>query len=197
VRASLVIAALTLSACGSDPKADFAILVKSFKQIPKATLDAKAAQGFGTTLAINDLGDAPFPLVPTSVTGGVDLALLRSGTRGETVTDMDLDGKPGTGTANEKVDFFSIAAGDFLAYVHPYKANRVVRCLAWQTTARDAYLLAKNPYDAYVTACIGTSGNDVPTTCQLCGPTNCGTTCTPDTPEDCTLPSRDPDGGTP
>lgn len=188
---------LVLSACAPDPAADFAILVKSFKQIPQASVDARAAAGFGATLAINDLGDSPFPEVPTSVTGGVDLLMLRTGTRADTLTDMDQDGKPGTGTAEEKVHTFSVAAGDFLAYTHPYKQNRVVRCLAWQTTDRFAFLLAKNPYDPYVTACVGTSGNDQPTTCQICGPSACGTTCTPDAPLDCTLPPKDSDGGTP
>lgn len=197
MRAALAYLALLLSACGPDPVGDFAILVKSFQQIPQATVDAKAAAGFGATAAINGIGDSPFPEVPTSVTGGVDLLVLRSGTRADIVTDMDLDGKPGTGTAQEKVHTFSVAAGDFLAYNHPYKQNRVGRYLAWQTTDRYAYLLVKNPYDAYVTACVGTSGNEKPTTCQICGPSQCGTTCTPDNPLDCTLPSRDPDGGTP
>jgi hypothetical protein len=132
-----------------------------------------------------------------SVTAGVDLMVLRSGTRAETLSDMDLDGKPGTGPAGEKVHTFSIAAGDFLAYTHGYKNNRVVRCIAWQDTDRNAYLLVKNPYDPYVTACVGTSGNDLPTTCQTCGTLACGASCSPDNPLDCLPPPKDSDGGTP
>jgi hypothetical protein len=196
VRASLLSFVLLLTACGPDTKADFAALLKSFKQIPDGTRDAKAAQGSGETLAINGLSGSPFPGVPTSVTGGVDILKLRTGTHAQTLTDMDLDGKTGTGPNGDKIETFSIAEGDFLSYAHPYK-NRTERCIAWQTTSKEAYLLVKNPFVSYVTACVGTSGDALPTTCRLCSQTACGTECGPDSPDACNTPPVDTDGGTP
>lgn len=185
------------SGCGPDARADFALLLRSYEQIPQGTVDAKAAAGFGATKALNDLLPTPFPAVPASAIGGIDLLVLRTGTRAETLTDMDVDGKPGTGAAQEKVQAFSIAAGDFLGYAHSYKQGRAGRYLAWQTTDREAWLLVDNPSDPYVTVCVGVSGDPLPKTCQVCSPTACGAPCSPGEPLQCGSPPKDAgDGGT-
>jgi hypothetical protein len=196
VRFALALAGCLFASC-ADPVADFKALVKSFGAISDGASDARNAAGWGETVALNDISGSTFQPVPLSATGGIDLVKLRTGTRSDVNTDMDLDGKPGTGTAGEKVQAFSIAEGDFLSYAHPYKTNRTIRCLAWKTNAGDGYLLVKNPYDQYVTACSGTAGDLLPTTCKICGLTQCGNECPPSDPESCNFPPRDTDAGTP